>query len=137
MILTSCDLELLIFGKKSTDLLQSLWRYDEIARRRRCGLDRQLHLRQAMPIGCNHAHHLRPKLPQHTVQNRPALLGRDSERRVCDELVQLTGANSPTLVETDSGKRGEFIPRKTEDLEVRTATVQRNALLASGRHLYR
>ena len=69
-------------------------------------LDRHLHLRKTMAVGRDHAHHLRLELPQHAVEDRPAFLGGDSERRMRDQLLKIAGADPPTLVELDVWKAG-------------------------------
>jgi hypothetical protein len=49
---------------------------------------------------------------------------------VRDQLLEIAGPNSPALFETDVRKRGELVFRETEDLEVRTSAIERDALLS-------
>src|SRR4051812_27570783 len=127
MVLTARDLELFVRGEESPHLLEGLGRDDEIARRRRGRLDGELHLRETMPIRRHHAHLLGAKLPQHAIENRPTLLGRDRERGMRDQLLQIARADAPALVESYRGKAREFVFRKSENLEVRLAAVECDA----------
>src|SRR6185503_4492775 len=99
-------------------------------RRSASGLDRHFHFRQSMSIRRDHAHHVGLELPKHTVEDRPAFLGRDSERCVGDELLKVSGANPPAFVEANVWKRGELVARKSENLEVRAAAIECDALLS-------
>src|SRR3954463_12248382 len=117
MIVTTRDLELLFRGKQSPHLLERFRRHDQIAGRRTRGFNRNVHLGKTVTIGGNHAHAIRPELPQYAVQDRPAFLRRYRKRRMGYQLLQVARANSPALVEAYGGKCWKLIPRQAEQLE--------------------
>src|SRR5881409_2215374 len=71
----------------------------------RTALGRDVHLGEPVPVGRHHAHVVGPELPQHAVQDRPALLGRSREGDVPDELVHHARLGVPRAVELDRRER--------------------------------
>src|SRR6185295_7796734 len=52
--------------------------------------------------------------------------------RVRDQLLQIARPDAPTLVESDIRKGRELVARQTENLEMRSSAIERDALLACG-----
>src|SRR5688572_28482098 len=136
VVIASCDLELLVGGKQSTDLLQCLGRHDQIAGRRTSRLDWHFHFCKPMAIRGNHPHGFGFQLPQYAIEDGPTFLRADSKGRVGNQLLKVARANSPAFVETNTWKAGKFVSRQAEDLEVRPATVQCHALFPGSSNLH-
>src|SRR5437879_7283553 len=71
-----------------------------------------------MAIGRHHAHAVGPQLPEHAVQDRPALFGRRGERHVADELVHHAGRRLPGLLEFDGREGWKLFARQAQQLEL-------------------
>ena|ERR1700674_5797690 len=54
-----------------------------------------------------------------------------------DQLLQISRSNAPTLAEPHGRKRRKLIPWKTEKLEPRATTLDRNPLFSNCTNLYR
>src|SRR5215210_4184468 len=101
MVVSTSDLQFFIRREKAPDLLERLGRYDQLAGSSTRGIHRDLHLCESMTIGRHHSHVIGTKLPQNTVQDRPAFLSRYSKGSMRDQLLKVTRSYSPAILETD------------------------------------
>ena len=131
MVVAPGDLDFLLGAEQPADLLERLGRHDQIglgrASRRRRG---NVHPRQPVAVGGHHAHPLGPELPEHAVQDRPALLGARREGHVGDQLLQILRRRPPAALELDGGEGGELLARQTEEPELGAAALDGDPLLA-------
>ena len=127
------DLELLVLGKEPADLLERLGWNDEIARRaRRSDLIGISIFARRWPFVATIRIVSGLQLPEHAVEDRPALLGANRERRVRDQLLEIAGANAPALVEAHVRKAGNSSRGSPRILKCDATAIERHALLAGG-----
>ena len=133
MVLALGDLDLFVGPEQPPDLLERLGRHDEIGLRRAAGRRRRdVHPGQPVAVGGHHPHPLGPELPEHAVQDRPALLGAGGEGHVRDQLLQVLGRRAPAAVELDRRERRELLARQAQQPELGAAALDRHPLLAGG-----
>ena len=83
-----------------------------------------------MTVGRHHAHGSFTQLPQHTVQDRAALLCGHCKRGVVDESVHVLARDGPPFAEVDLRKAWKLIGRQSVQLEVAPSALQFDLLTA-------
>ena len=127
------DLQFLFRAEEPPDLLQCLGRHDEVGLALPAsGPDRDVHPGQPVSVGGDHPHPVGPQLPEHAVENRPALLGGGGKGDMPDELLEVRGRTGPATVELDGRKGGEFLAGQPEQPELGPAALDVDPLLAGG-----
>ena len=122
------DLDIGVGREQAADLLQRLGGHNQV--RGHAALRGHVHLREAVPVRGHHPHSVWPELPQHAVQDRPALLSGGGERHVADQLVHYAGRSPPGAVELHGGEGRELFAGQAQQLELGAATLDPHARLA-------
>ena len=126
------DLELGLGRVEPADLLERLGRHDQVGGG--APARGHVHLGQPVAVGRHHAHAVGAKLPQDSVENRPAFLGGGGERHVRNQFVDDPGGRRPGLVDLERREGRELLPRQAEELAAGAPALDRHALLPGGGH---
>src|SRR5688500_2684429 len=137
VILPASDLQLLLSREKPPDLLKSLRWNDQIVRWCRIRLNRHGHFRKSMPVRRHHTHLISTELPQNTIQDGTTFLGRYRKSCMGDQLLEISGLDTPAFIKLHCWKSREFIPRKSQKFELRSTALERNPLLTCSCQLNR
>ena len=100
VVLAPRDLELLVGGKEPANLLERLRRNDQVAAGAPLGLDRHLHLRQAMAVRRHHPH-----LSGFSSQSTPFRIGRLSSVLTANDVCEISFCRSPERIRQLSSNR--------------------------------
>src|ERR1019366_850695 len=137
MVLALSNLEFFLGGKEPADVLERFRRNDQVTRRRRRHLHRNIHLCKAVAVRRNHAHVLGPQFPEHAIENWTAFFCRRSECGMRNELLQVARRNSQRFLELHRGETRELTLWQSEELELRASALERDSLITGCGDLYR